>query len=88
VPPFAEYVSSHRLERDSVLAVIQDGAAEPVPYLDQIAGVALVCMEPVDGEVAKAFEVNGYPLFFLLDADGAVVDSGFDPAMLPEPAAV
>jgi hypothetical protein len=88
VPPFAEYASSHRLERDSVLAVIQDGAAEPVPYLDQIAGVALVCMEPVDGEVAKAFEVNGYPLFFLLDADGAVVDSGFDPAMLPEPAAV
>ncbi|HLX48340.1 MAG TPA: hypothetical protein VKS82_08405 [Streptosporangiaceae bacterium] len=88
VPPFVEYLSNYRLGRDSVLAVIQDGHDEPVPYLDQLAEVALVCVEPADGKVSKAFEVNGYPLFFLLDADGVVVKSTYDPAMLPAPAAV
>src|SRR5215469_17182207 len=71
VPSFVEYLSDHCLGRDSVLAVIQGGHDEPAPYLDQIAEVAFVCVEPADGEVARAFEVNGYPLFFLLDADGA-----------------
>jgi hypothetical protein len=88
VPPFVEYLSNHRLGRDSVLAVIQSGDDEPVGYLDQMAEVALVCVEPADGKVARAFEVNGFPLFFLLDADGAVAVSGYDPAMLPAPAAV
>lgn len=86
VPPFMEYLSSHRIGRDSVLVVIQGGR---VPYLDQIAEVALVCVEPADGEeVVRAFKVNGSPVFFLLDADGAVAESGYDPAMLPAPAAV
>lgn len=88
VPPFVAYLSNYRLERDSVLAVIQGDHDEPVPYLDQLAEVALVGMEPEDGEVSRAFEVNGYPLFFLLDADGLVAKSTYDPAMLPAPAAV
>ena len=88
VLPFVEYVSNHRLGRDSVLAVIEGGDDEPVPYLDQLAEVALVCVEPAGGEVARAFEVNGFPLFFLLDADSVVAVSGYDPSMLPAPAAV
>ena len=88
VPPFVAYLNDYRLGRDSVLAVIQGGPDEPVPYLDQLAEVALVCVEPEDGEVAQAFEVNGYPLFFLLDVDGVVTTSTYDPAMLPAPAAV
>ena len=63
-----------------------DGA--PLPYLDQLAEVALVCVEPTGGEIARAFEVNGFPAFFLLDADGVVAVSGYDPSTLPEPATV
>src|ERR1700735_377462 len=88
VPPFVEYLRNYRLGRDSVLAVIQGGHDEPVPFLDRLAEVALVCVEPADGMVSRAFEVNGYPLFFLLDADGAVTVNGYDPSMLPAPAAV
>jgi thiol-disulfide isomerase/thioredoxin len=86
VPSFISYLINNRIGRDSVLAVVEGGHDEPVPYLDQLAEVALVCVEPSDGEIAKAFEVNGYPLFFLLDADGAVAISGYDPALLPAPA--
>lgn len=88
VPSLVAYLSNYRLGRDSVLAVIQDAHDEPVPYLDQLAEVALVCLEPAGGKVSTAFQVNGYPLFFLLDADGVVARSTYDPTMLPAPAAV
>jgi hypothetical protein len=87
VPPFVEYLTNYRLERDSVLAVVETEKGEPVPYLDQLAEVALVCLEPSGGKVSKAFEVDAYPLFFLMDADGAVITNGYDPAMLPAPVA-
>lgn len=87
VPPFIEYLRRHDVGRDAVLAVIQatDGAPQ---YLEQIARVALVYVEPDDGDVSRAFKVTGFPAFCLLDADGAMVVSGYDPAALPVPAAV
>ena len=83
VGPFAAYLAGHRVARDSVLAVVV-GPGVP-PYLDRLAGVARVCVEQDDGEVGKAFKIQGFPAFCLLDADGTVVTSGYDPAMLPEP---
>jgi thiol-disulfide isomerase/thioredoxin len=88
VPPFLEYLSRHRIGRDSVLAVVAADSSTPAPYLEQLAEVALACVEPTGGEIATAFEVQGFPAFFLLDPDGAVAVNGYDPAALPEPAAV
>ena len=87
VPVFAGYVRENRIDRDDVLAVILGAADEPVPYLDQLETVALTRREPDNGELATAFKVSGYPALCLLDADGAVLVSGYDPAALPAPVA-
>jgi len=87
VPAFADYVQANRIRRDDVLAVVLGTADEPVPYLDQLRTVAQMRLEPENGELAQAFKVSGYPAFCLLDADGAVLASGYDPAALPTPVA-
>lgn len=86
VAPFLAYLSRHRISQDSVLVVVSQDDDAPAPYLDQLAEAAQACTEPEGGEIAKAFGVTGFPAFCLLDADGAVLASGYDPAALPEPA--
>src|SRR5215469_2938250 len=86
VPPFTEYLARHRIGRDSVLAVIAADDGTPPAFLSQLVNVTQACVEPYDGEAATAFKVTGFPAFYLLDADGAVTASGWDPSALPEPA--
>jgi hypothetical protein len=88
VPPFLDYLRGNGIARDRVLAVLIDGDGEPPPYLAQLAAVARVSIEPSDGALSAAFKVPAFPTFVLLDADGAVLASGADPAELPAPAAV
>ncbi len=71
--------------RGDVLAVVLGGPGEPVPYLDELTSVAQVRLESEDGELPTAFKISGFPAFCLLDADGAVLASGYDPAALPAP---
>jgi hypothetical protein len=87
VASFVDYLTVHRIERDSVLAIVGAGDEAP-PYLDTLAAVARVCLEREDGGIASAFKVGGFPAFCLLDPGGAVIGSGSKPAELPEPAAV
>lgn len=84
VPAFTGYLRANQVRREDVLVVVGE-SAEPVPYLDQLTAVARVCTESEGGPLGKAFGVAGYPAFCLLDADGAVLTSGFDPAELPAP---
>ena len=87
VAPFIAYARTNRLASDEVLAVLLVGDGdEPPLYANDLARVARVSVQPFDCLVTKAFGVTGYPAFCLLDADGAVVSSGFDPAALPAPA--
>jgi len=88
VPKFVDYLRENQVGRESVLAVVVGSASEPVPYLDRLAEVARVCTEPNGGSLASAFKVTGYPAFGLLDADGAMLASGYDPAALPTPVAI
>jgi hypothetical protein len=88
VAPFAAYATDHRLARDSVLAVIVRSDDEMPSYLDQLTAVAHVCAEGHRGQLGQAFGVKAFPAFCLLDGNGAVVASGFDPATLPVPVAV
>jgi hypothetical protein len=82
-PLFADYVRTSHAERDTVLAVVVKSAGEPVPYLDLLAAVAHVCLQPDDGQLSNAFGVTGYPAFCLLDETGAVQAVHYDPAALP-----
>lgn len=84
-PLFADYVGRHHLERDSVLAVVQQDEGPLPTYLDRLTEVAEVYVEPTGGDVGEAFQLGGYPAFCVLDAAGAVVATGYDPAMLPAP---
>jgi hypothetical protein len=86
VAPFAQYVRSRQLDPESVLAVVDAGGAES--YLAQLAPVTRICVEPHGGAISAAFAVTGFPAFFLLDPDGVILTSGYDPDSLPEPAAV
>lgn len=88
VAPFMEYLGRHHISPDSVLAVVATDNGTPAPYLDRLAKVARTCVEPPDGDIARAFRLSGFPAFCLLDADGAVAVSGLEPAELPEPATV
>lgn len=88
VPPFAEYLRSHSIGRDSVLAVVSGTTGAVPPYLDQLTEVAQVCIESADGDVARAFRVLGFPLFCVLDPDGVLIASGYEPSVLSEPAHV
>jgi hypothetical protein len=85
VGPFARYVRSRRLGWESVLAVVDADGADS--YLDGLAPVAQICVEPYGGAISAAFAITGFPAFFLLDSDGAIVMAGFDPDSLSEPAA-
>jgi hypothetical protein len=86
VAPFADYLTANRIDRDSVLVVSVGPGGEPQPYLSALAPVARICVEPDGGQIVKAFELSGFPAFFLLDAAGAVAATEFDPDELPVPA--
>jgi hypothetical protein len=87
-PVFVDYVRGHLVGRDEVLAVVAGGAEQPPSYLADLAAVARVCTESSDGPLSRSFAVRGFPAFFVLDAAGMVVWSGYDPAALPAPAVV
>jgi hypothetical protein len=87
VGPFTDYLRAHQIARENVVSVVTGLGASPPPYVDRLAAVSLVCMEAEDGELARAFKVRGFPAFCVLDGAGAMLASGYEPAMLPEPLA-
>ena len=87
VPAFVDYMRANQIARDSVIAVIISSQPEPVSYQEDIAQVAPVCVEPLEGELAAAFKVRGFPTFCLLDGAGSVSAFSHEPAALPALAA-
>jgi hypothetical protein len=86
VPPFIQYLADHQIAKEHVLTVVLGSDDEPPAYLDRLAEVTLACAHGEDSDVAKAFKAVGFPAFCLLNVDGAVLATSYDPAMLPEPA--
>lgn len=86
-PRFARYASAHDGGRDRVLAVVAGTASAAAAYADQLGGVARVIVEPFEGPVCGAFDVDGFPCFALL-ADGVVLASAvkIEALRLPDPA--
>lgn len=83
VSPFADYLHGQRVAPDGVLVVSVGPGGTPHQYLAELADLALICVEPEGGEIAKAFKVAAFPSFFLLAADGSVSAIGYDPVELP-----
>jgi hypothetical protein len=87
VGPFTEYLASHEVGEDYGLAVVVAPRDEPPAYLDRLRRAGRVCVVDADSELLAAFKVGGFPAFCVLDGAGVVVATGYDPAMLPAPAA-
>ncbi len=86
VPAFVNYVRSRSVRPQEVLAIVTGDNGKSAAYYPDLAAVGQVATEPDNGPVYEAFGVTGFPAFFVLGADGAVVASGYDPARLPVPA--
>jgi hypothetical protein len=84
-PSFVSYVRANGLRSEDVLAIVTsiDGDLSDATYLDDVAAVARVCAEEPDGPVAAAFQVTGFPAFCLLEPDGTIRQTTYDPADLP-----
>ena len=87
VPAFLRYMRENQIARDSAMAVVISSQPEPVSYQQDIAEVAPVCVEPLDGGLVNAFKVRGFPTFCLLDGAGSVVAFSHEPTALPALAA-
>jgi thiol-disulfide isomerase/thioredoxin len=73
IPEFVNYASTISGGPPQVLAVVSgeaDGPAES--YVRELQEVASVVIEPRRGPAATAFEVSGYPCFYVLDEEGRV----------------
>jgi hypothetical protein len=84
-PSFVSYVRANGLRAEDVLAVVTavDGDLSDATYLGDVAAVARVCAEEPDGPVAAAFGVTGFPAFCLLEPDGTIRQTTYDPGDLP-----
>jgi hypothetical protein len=87
VGPFADYLADHRVARESVLSVVVAPDDGMPSYADRLNEAGRVCAVREDSDVLKAFKVSGFPAFCLLDVDGGLVTTSYDPATLPAPAA-
>jgi hypothetical protein len=81
VPRFVQAAETMPGGRDRTLAIVAgsdaDAAADPAGLVSQLGAVATVVTEDLDGPVAQAFGVHGYPTMYRLAPDGTI--SAADP---------
>jgi hypothetical protein len=74
--------------RDDTLVVVVGEGDAAAEYVDQVAPVTRVVLEPRgSGEITAALSVQGYPQFGVVDSSGTVVQSSFEPAEMRLPIA-
>ncbi|BCL16545.1 TlpA disulfide reductase family protein [Micromonospora sagamiensis] len=83
LPGFVEYAASRAGGADNVLAVVAGTPQEAAETVEQLRQVATVVVEPDQGPVQKAFGVNGFPAFLLVE-NAVVAASSFDLAVVTE----
>jgi hypothetical protein len=75
LPEFVSRAETFPGGRGQVLAVLAGEAEQVEPYRKELAPVARVVIEsPMDGPIATALKVQGFPAFAVLDSTGTVVD--------------
>ena len=79
LPRFVELATQMPERRAQVMAVVVGGDADEIAVLRaDLDAVATVVTDVERGEIVRAFGVNGYPAFAVLDENGVVSSSGFD----------
>jgi len=82
LPGFLTYAGS--AGRDRVLAVVQGAEQQAADLVARLQVVAQVVVEPYNGTVASAFDVQALPSMCVVDADWRVSSSGYGvEALLP-----
>jgi thiol-disulfide isomerase/thioredoxin len=76
VPKFIAYATDVPGGRQRALAVVVGESGAAAEYVAALESVASVVVEPLDGPLAVAFRVRGFPALAIVDADGTVLDSG------------
>lgn len=82
LPLFVQAARGMPEGRRQVLAVVVAGPEVVQPdnpassHLNRLSEVAQVVVEQLDGPIAEAFHVKGFPSFCLLSPDGVVVATG------------
>lgn len=82
LPKFVQLARDLDGER-SVLAVVHAEQGEATEEIAALAAVGHVVVEPQQGPMGTLFEVEGYPVFALLPANGPVAATAFDLERLP-----
>ncbi|MFI6485737.1 TlpA family protein disulfide reductase [Nonomuraea sp. NPDC050663] len=75
LPRFVEYAGTAPGGREQNLIVISGSAAEATGIIEVVSPMARVVVEPTDGPLMTAFNVQGWPAFVVLQRDGTVQNS-------------
>jgi thiol-disulfide isomerase/thioredoxin len=76
LPTFVAHAAGYPQGRSRVLAVVAGDGPGVVDFTGELTPVSQVVVESPDGPVNKAFQVNGYPAWCVLDEHGVVQHSG------------
>ncbi|MFC7548091.1 TlpA family protein disulfide reductase [Plantactinospora sp. GCM10030261] len=83
LPRFVAYAASRPGGRNGVLAVVSGTPEEASPLVGQLQPVATVVVEADQGPVQRAFAVEGFPAFVLVQ-DGRVQVSDYELSSITE----
>ena len=79
LPRFAALAVQMPERRAQVMAVIVGGDDEEIAVLrGSLDAVATVVTDVERGDIVRAFDVNGFPAFAVIDATAVVVSSGYE----------
>jgi peroxiredoxin len=76
MPTYVAHAQTHPGGRDAVLSVVVGSEAETAQMTRQLETVSRVVRDVEQGEISRAFAVDGYPAYGILDGD-TVVASDF-----------
>jgi peroxiredoxin len=76
VPDLKEYARAHPSARTSVVAVICGPPEGGAKLASELRDSMSVVLEPLKGPVQQAYSVSEYPLFYVVRADGRIVERG------------
>ncbi|WP_326690767.1 MULTISPECIES: TlpA disulfide reductase family protein [unclassified Streptomyces] len=89
LPHYLKIAEQHRALGRTVVTFVHGDAAEARAMAEPLREVTHVVVEdPDEGPTRAAFQVEGYPVFGLVDAAGTVTTSNINPRKLPLPAPV
>jgi hypothetical protein len=87
IPEFVALARDAPGGRENVVAVLIGPPPETAALAAELAPVALIIQEGVEGDVARAFQVVGVPSFAVVQQDGLITATSLDPEALLMPIA-